>query len=140
MKKRERRGRKTEETRKWGHICSVMPEPQEGQMCPIASGHGVVGYLGSTDRSPCGPKNWPVAKDVTPTPSSKLKVASLTQDNPLGSPLHLWSATLSGRDFFNPAPLCDCLGVCPPDPGPCSQVLLCPPPPLSNQPPFFPWF
>lgn len=34
-------------------------------MCPIASGHGVVGYLGSTGRRPCGPMDWPVAKDVT---------------------------------------------------------------------------
>lgn len=40
-----------------------MPGPQEGQMCPIASGHGV-GFPGHTRGSPCRQMDWPVEKDV----------------------------------------------------------------------------
>lgn len=65
-KRKEKRGGKMEETGREIIISSVMPAPQEGWMCPIVSGHGVVGFPRGTRRNPCGEMDWPVGQNIRP--------------------------------------------------------------------------
>ena len=112
--KRERRGGKTEETRKEGNLCSVVPGPLQGQSCPIVSEAtawaSVQEELGGAHGG-----RWVDWRERISYPKQQTAVAPPPQDSPLTVPCVSGQPPSGRRGFYNPVTLADCVGTGPPD-------------------------